>query len=525
MSRRSRRTAHNFLSPRGDKSIAAPDLTPSASVGSFPGAELSRDRGYVYFPTLDTEREVDSWSRTELMKRTRAMYNGIGFVRGLINGIARMVCGTGLAVQPTTSSTAWNRRAQAIFQARTGSRQTFHLARKYSFASSQRAVVRGWLKDGDLLNVFARTETGALRIALYEGNQIASGTVDSKGWVDGVYMDRHRGATAYRILHNRLDAADGRTDVDAMHCTLVTDYERIGQARGVSCLYHAVGRLLDRGEILAATTKGIKLAAHLGYAIETQAGSPGPQTGSMAPRRPLTSVQLPNGKRLTLEQLVESGQIEELQPGQSLKILHDQRPHPNVVNHLDALIRDVSVGTGFFPETLWNASGLGGANTRFVMASAQSRIEELQEILVETYCAPVYLAHLADAIAMGELDFHPEWMSHTWLTPMRLTVDFGRDGKLHIEQYKQGHITLRTLYGYRGEDWRLETDDYLDERAYMKEGAAKRGLTMQEAYPQFFGPSAPAAATSPADDATDEEDPEDDPDADPDEDTEDDPTQ
>ncbi|MEY3293233.1 MAG: hypothetical protein RJB12_1004, partial [Pseudomonadota bacterium] len=51
-----------------------------------------------------------------------------------------------------------------------------------------------------------------------------------------------------------------------------------------------------------------------------------------------------------LEQLVESGQIEELQPGQSLKILHDQRPHPNVVNHLDALIRDVSVGTGFFPR-------------------------------------------------------------------------------------------------------------------------------------------------------------------------------
>jgi capsid protein len=227
-------------------------------------------------------------------------------------------------------------------------------------------------------------------------------------------------------------------------------------------------------------------------------------------------VQLPNGKRLTLEQLVESGQIEELQPGQSLKILHDQRPHPNVANHLDSLIRDVSVGTGFFPETLWNATGLGGANTRFVMASAQSRIEELQEILVETYCAPVYLAHLADAIAMGELDFHPEWMAHTWLTPMRLTVDFGRDGKLHIEQYKQGHITLRTLYGYRGEDWRIETDDYLDERAYMKEGAAKRGLTMQEAYPQFFGPNAAAPVT-------DMEDPDNDPNNEPDEDPDDEP--
>lgn len=496
--------------------VHSPALVPSAAVGSFPGAEWSRDRGFVYFPTLDTEAEVDAWSRTELMRRTRAMYNGIGFVRGLVNGIARMVCGTGLTVQPTTSSSAWNRKAQRVFAARTGSREVFHLARKYSFASSQRAVVRGWMKDGDILNVFARTESGALRTALYEGNQVGTGTSESKGWVDGVRLDRHRGAVVYRILANTERGTQVGTDIDAMHCTLVTDYERVHQARGVSCLYHAVGRLLDRGEILAATTKGIKLSAGMGYAIETAAGSAGPQTGTLAPKRPTTVVQTPSGKKLTFEQLIESGAIEELQPGQTLKILHDQRPHQNTVNHLDSLIRDVSVGTGFFPETLWNASGLGGANTRFVMASAQSRIEELQEILVETYCAPTYLAYLADAIEEGELEFHPEWFLHTWLTPMRLTVDFGRDGKLHIEQYRQGHITLRTLYGYRGEDWRIETDDYLDERAYMKAGAAKRGLTMAEAYPHFYGTnvgaqSEPAKEDKPDKDEEDEEEEEEDP--------------
>ena len=96
-------------------------------------------------------------------------------------------------------------------------------------------------------------------------------------------------------------------------------------------------------------------------------------------------------------------------------------------------------------------------------------------------------------------------MMHTWLTPARLTVDFGRDGKLHLEQYKQGHITLRTLYGYRGEDWRVETDDYLDERAYMKAGAERRGLTLQEAYPQFFGPNAGAQASSNSKEEEDED--------------------
>ncbi|MBL9160515.1 MAG: phage portal protein [Verrucomicrobiales bacterium] len=365
-------------------------------------------------------------------------------------------------------------------------------------------------------------ETGALRTALFEGNQIGNGGLSTPGLVDGVHLDRHRGAVGYRLVTLDESGREQRTDVDAMHCTLVTDYERIHQARGVSCLYHAVNRLLDRGEILAATTKGIKLSSQVGYVIETAAGSPGPQAGTMAPKRPQTTLQLPNGKKVTLEQLVESGQIDELQPGQSLKILHDARPHPNVTAHLDGLVRDISIGTGFFPEVLWNVSGLGGANTRFVMASAQSRVEELQEILVETYCAPTYLAHTADAIREGELEFHPEWFLHTWLTPARLTVDFGRDGKLHLEQYKQGHITLRTLYGYRGEDWKIEIDDYVDEVAYKKERAAKRGLTLAEVWPDVYGPKAGAAAPAQEGKNPDEEDPEADPedDTDPEEDDE-----
>jgi len=487
------------------------DLTPSAAIGSFPGAEASRDRGYVYFPTLESEREVDSWSRIELMKRTRAMYNGIGYVRGLVNGIARMVCGTGLMVQPLTSSPEWNRKAQRVFAARTASRETFHLARKYSFAASQRAVMRAMLKDGDCLGVLARTETGALRIALYEGNQIGNGTTEAKGLVDGVRLDRHRGALSYRALTTDENGRSSHVDIPARDCLFVADYERMGQARGVSCLYHAVNRLLDRGEILAATTKGIKLSAQIGYAIETDAGAPGPQTGTLAPRRPTTTVQLPSGKKITLEQLADGGEIEHLQPGQRLKIIHDGRPHQNQSAHLDGLVRDVSLGTGFFPEVLYNVAGLGGANTRFVMAGTQSRIEELQETLVETYTAPVYLAHIADAIREGDLEFHPEWILHTWLTPGRLTVDFGRDGKLHIEQYKQGMITLRTLFGWRGEDWRPEIDDYLDERAYIKAGAAKRGLTMQEAMPAFFGTNV-GAQTEPEkkEDPDDDEDPDED---------------
>jgi capsid protein len=469
------------------------DLTPSAAYGSFSGAMPSTDRGYIYFPEVDSEREIDSWSRNELAKRACAMYNEIGFVRGMINGIARMTCGTGLMPQALTANEDWNDRIERLANERLGSRNTFHLARKFDLFSSQRAVYRSMLKVGDVLGVLARTpDTNALRVALYEGNQIGNGSRDSKGWLDGVLPDQHKAALKYRLLERASDGKTTQVDVPAEHCMLVADYERIGQHRGITALYHAVNRLLDRGEILAAVTKGIKLSNQIGYVIETDKDTPGPSggPGALAPRKQ-TIIQTSSGP-MTMEKFLAPGQIEELKPGQSFKILHDERPHPNVVDHLDGLVRDVALGTGWFPEVLYKVAGLGGANTRFVMAATQGKIEEGQELLVETYLAPIWIAFVADMIAGGEIEFVPDWYAHGWLSPARLTVDFGRDGKLHIEQYKQGMITLKTLYGYRGEEWRRQTMQYLAERAFMKEEARKRNLTLQEAYPQFFGINAGA---------------------------------
>jgi capsid protein len=491
--------------------VNEPSLMPQASVGSFPGTDWSLARGFVYFPELDSEREVDSWSRTELMKRQRAMYNGIGFVRGTITCIARMVCGTGLMPQAMTSAPSWNDKTIRKFNAWANSRNTFHLARKYSFPSSQRAVVRGWMKDGDAFGVLARTEANALRIGLYEGNQVGTGAAAGPGWVDGALLDRHRGALAYRILSNR-DGKQAHVDVPAENVLHVVDYERIGQVRGLGCLYHAVNRLLDRGEILAATTKGIKLSQQIGYAIESELGASGPAggPGALAPGRPTAKVETPSGK-ITLEKFLESGQVEELAAGKKFRIIHDERPHPNITAHLDGLVRDVALGAGYFPEVLYNAVGLSASATRFVMAGTQTRNEELQETLAETYCGPIYIAKVADMIRTGEIEFHPEWWMHGWLPPARMTVDFGRDGKLHIEQYKQGMITLRTLYGYRGEDWKAEVTDYLNEREFMKKEADRRGLTMAEAFPNFYGMNVGAQTNE---SAGEDEDPDEEPDED-----------
>jgi len=469
--------------------------TPSAAWGSFQGADTtSRDRGYIYIPTLDTLKEVDAYSRTELLRRARYIYNsGGGLIHRGVDGVARMICGTGLFPYPLGKNKARNQRLRQLWNARAEAAGTFDLSRKFTCGMAQQAIVRGKIKDGDVAPVLARNEAGRLRVMFYESHQIGQSTtrvVLGERWHDGVQLDQHNGPLAYRLLST--DAATGRetsVDVPAQNVLFCANYERFGQVRGLTRFYPVLNKVLDRGEIMHAITKGIKMREQIAYALEqqqqplpgaVQAGA----RGVLSPR-PTTEVEIATGKFVTMEQFFGSGQTQDLKPGQSFKVIESAHPDANVQSHLENLVRDVAWALKFSPELLWNITQLGGANTRFIMADAQSQIEVEQQELVEQFLGPYFLAWQRDMIEAGEIEDAPDWELHTWLLPKRLTVDFGRDGRLHIEQAKRGMITLKSLYGFVGDDWQIEIDQYLDERQYIKEGIAARGLTYAEAYPEI----------------------------------------
>jgi capsid protein len=483
-------------------SVVGPSLDPSSMYGSFQGADFSRDRGFVYLPTLDTKKEVDAWTHTELQTRARVIRNSAGgLIQRGIKGIGRMVCGTGLMPYPMPVKVKgreaklreWSRKVRSLYAQRCGSPNTFHLGRRYTSGSAQRATVSNKIVDGDNAWVLARDEaTNRLRVAIYEANQIGNGSSKTgTDWHHGVKCNRHNAAEAYRILGRDRNDRETWVDVPAQNVLFNAEFERFNQVRGLTRFYPVLNKILDRGEIMAAMTKGIKIASHIAYVIEESQtqhgqfqGTPG-APGSMAPR-PTKFIQTNDGRTLTLEQFLQGGgEAWDLPKGKTFKMVQANNPHPNVQAHLQELVRDVALALGYYPEILWNIIELGGANMRFVQADTQSQLEVEQEELVDQAIGPHYIAWLRDMIEAGEVEDVEGWELHTWLLPGRLTVDFGRDGKLHIEQYKRGHITMRSLYGYRGEEWQLEVDQYLDERQYIKEGIESRGLTWDEAYPEL----------------------------------------
>lgn len=482
---------------------AVPDVM--AAYNSFQGADrFSRDRGYVYLPTLDTLQEIDTWSRTELLRRARFVYNsGGGLVNRCVDGAARMICGTGLFPYPMGKNKDRNRRLRMLWNSRAESANTFDLSRKFSCGMAQQAIIRNKIKDGDVAPVLARNADGRLRVMFYESHQVGNGIgsltgatsiQDSGNWHDGVQLDAHNAPMNYRLVSQGVNQAVTTVDVPAQNVLFCVNYERFGQVRGLTRFYRVINKVLDRGEIMHALTKGIKMREQIGYSLEQQMptvsqmptpGAPGTTVGPNAPKPSGTLVDVGNGRKITLEKFFGAGEARDLAPGQSFKIIESDHPDANVREHDKNLIRDIAWGMKFSPEVLWNVTELGGANTRFIMADTQSQIDVEQQELVEQFLGPYFLAWQRDMIEAGEIEDADDWELHTWLLPKRLTVDFGRDGRLYIEQYKRGHITMKSLYGFMGDEWQIEIDQYLDERQYIKEGMKARGLTHAETFPEI----------------------------------------
>jgi len=448
------------------------------------GADSSRLRSYVYFPELDTRREISSYTRTELLRKARFLYANHGIAKRVVNGLSRMIAGTGLTPQATTKDTAWNARAEKFFHNATSSQFVFDVGGRYNFDKSQQALLRFRFRDGDAAAILTESQSGAARFAFYEGHNIGSDSFGSSApagpdWRDGVRTDAQNRARAYRFT------GDGgtHTDVPAENTIFMADYERAGQSRGLTVLSHAVNHLLDSAEITSYIKTGVKLANQYGYWIETapgvtKAATAGARVGGSGNKETITTPAGP----ITLDRIYGAGAVPDLQPGQSLKFNASSHPHPNNLSLIEFLIRDIAWGVGLSPEVLWNIAALGGANTRFVLADAQGWIEEQQAELVRLYNSRVWVYTIAKGIKSGLLPrpSDPEWWVHAWIPPPRLTVDFGRDGKLHLEQLKLGVITYTRLLGWQGQDFAEHTDKWLDEIAYVKKGLADRKLTWDD---------------------------------------------
>lgn len=499
---------------RGDVvlNLDAPDLDYSASVGSFQHAMPSNDRGFVYVPTLDSKKEVDSWSRRKLNERSRFIYNnGGGLPYRLVDGVARQIIGTGLIPIPMPirkpgqrdKIKKWSSNVRDLYMARRGKAKSYDMAGRRNVFQDSRAGIRCKIVDGDSAKILVRDlATGRLKTVRYEASQIGNGveadTLEARkeGWHDGILCGQHNEILKMRILSYDDDGKERRTDIPAANVLHSHNDERIHQVRGLTRFHRVASKVLDLGEIRAKLTGGIKVAQQTAYVIEQalqQANKPAGYPGSTLPVAPTKLIETNDGKKITVEQFLSGNQAYGLKPGQSFKIVSSQNPSANVAEYLRDMIRDISWSIGVSPEIAWNIIEAGGANMRFIQADFGQFVEVEQDDWIDQDLGPDYIAWLYDMIVAGDVEEIDGWERHAWLEPMRLTVDFGREGTLHLKEYEQGVRTMQSMYGLRGEIAEVGIETYLDERQMIVQGiidreiterdGTTRSMTFEEAFP------------------------------------------
>ncbi|NBW10127.1 MAG: phage portal protein [Caulobacteraceae bacterium] len=482
----------------------APVVAPSAMSG-FDAGNYSTRRGYVYYPTLDTKAELQSGTRTEILRRCRYLTRNVGFAKRCIYGIARM---TGwLSPVPLTKDKEWNKLAADLFERRYGSSPLgFDVQGRQNFYSYQPLITATRLQDGDFFSVLTESLQGQAMVMSYEAHQVGSfGKPDLR---DGVAVNKFNAAQAFNIANGDTYLDGNSIILPARDVIQHADFLSVGHVRGVSALHHAVTHLLDRTELLADLKTGSKIANRQALYVVNQL----PQTRSTAPAGMTLATGAPTlatPTQFSMQDLYSedkpAGKVTELSAGQEIKQLLDQRPHPNTIEFLEYLCRDIAAGLDMAPEVLWNIAKLGGASVRYVMADAQKTIERQQQILVDQFLTRFWVYFVAKEMNAGRLRKceDPNWYVVGWQPPAKLTVDIGREGRLSIDLHKAGMLTLSKWFGAQGQDWKPEVDQAVEEYGYKvqacNEASARYGfaITPAQVWPEA-SPAIPQPEVLPA---------------------------
>jgi hypothetical protein len=138
---------------------------------------------------------------------------------------------------------------------------------------------------------------------------------------------------------------------------------------------------------------------------------------------------------------------------------------------MDRLIRNACVGAGWPFELTWDASKLGGANVRLLIAKAMRAVEDRQDLLRPVAKRCVGYA-TAKAIKSGILEGFDDWYNWGFGMPARMTTDYGRDAKADLADLEAGVTNLDDILHEEGKD----LDQHIAKRKAINEKLIAAGL-------------------------------------------------
>ena len=448
-------------------------------VSNFQSSQESPMRGRVFWVGEDSRREISSYPRREMAKKARWARTNLPIAERIHTALVNKTLGTGLRLQAMTADKEWNKERERLWENKAKSAGVWDVSRRFNFWKMCSLVLGGHHEDGDAFVLKSTTkDKTASRFLFYEGLRVGNGyaTAPPENMRDGVLVGKHDDPRKYRFLDG-----DKHQEIDARKVIAYIDHKRAGHTRGISRFGVALNDLLDRAETKGFLKHGFKVANQFGVYTKGGGTSKKPAFGAASPL-PSSGADL-RKEELTLERIFGSGKIQDIGKDGEIGTVHDGRPHQNYqMWDEQTIVREISLGLGLPMEVIWNIAKLGGTAGRYVLADAQEFINVEQQRLVDLFASHAYIYDTAVLLEQGALrrPDDPHWWLHGWLTPAKLTVDVGRDGKLQLERHRRALLTMQDLYGCEGKDWERQVDQWFVEREYVLDRALETAKNLEE---------------------------------------------
>ncbi len=437
---------------------------------SYESANASPRRGTVpgAAPT-DTKKELTSHTRRELVRRSRYLNKNSGFSREMVADMAIYSTGDGIRPQPQSEDADWNKAAEAYF-ARWSARA--EITRRFSFEECQHLVCRGLDVDGEYFCLKVRDSLGMPRLQLIESHRIgdALGSADT---VDGIKLDAFGAPLAYRLI---LDDNATR-DVPANAVMHIFEPESASGVRQPPTLQHSINHILDEMEMLALEKHAVKDNADIARILKRESGALD-ESGDFSVE---TGEQVGAASDAALLQRIVGGKLVALKPGESLDSFQSNRPSPVFTGFLEHLKRDSAAGMLPY-EFVLDASKIGGAGVRLIVAKADRRFSYRQMILIQRLLQPTWGYVIGDAIDRGELAPVKGWNKVGWVCPRRVTVDAGREEESHRKNVEMGLLSFSDHFSELGMNFAEEIERRAQDAKAILETAARYGVPVEMLY-------------------------------------------
>jgi capsid protein len=458
------------------------------SLSGFDGANQSSRRGWIYWPTLDTKKELNTYSRTELLKKSRWLRANIGLASRICRGLSEKI---GYLMPLSDSGNEdWDEVADEHWRERACEASLVDASGQFDIRAVQIELNTAAFGDGDILPLLIKGPDG-LQFALYEANQIKSpaDSYGDKSWIDGVRINKFGRHLDYGIAEeNDVRVFDAR---DALY---YSHPDAPGRVRAPTILSHAINHMLDISEILADVKLTIKTAAQMGLYIENEKANSGGYSGPQALGAGLRNEQATAGATPTptpedpkrgykVEDFFRpNGGVLNMPAGAKIGTIQDTRPHPNQINLINHLIRDIAWGVGVPPEILWDIHELGGANTRLVNADLDRWIaaKQIRQIAWMKRFRAIWIANEIEAGRLAEPPAGAKFWKASWLPQASITADKARIGTLDIELVKNRMRSLAAYYAEQGLDWQVELRQIAREEKMLRD----LGLKFEDLAPE-----------------------------------------